>query len=42
VLARLNISLEEAPRSPEPATVSLACRGRYAAERQTGLAALAW
>src|ERR1700684_4488860 len=39
-VVRLNISLEVAPGSPERATVSLACRGRYATERQAYPAAL--
>ena len=30
----LNISSEAAPRLPERAAVSLACRGRYATERR--------
>src|SRR5947209_19431244 len=34
-VVRLNISPEAAPCSPERAAVSLACRARYATERQT-------
>ena len=40
MLVRLNISPEAAPRWPERATASLACRGCYATERRTCLAAL--
>jgi hypothetical protein len=39
-VVRLNISSEAAPRSPERAVVSLACRGRYATERQTNPSAI--